>query len=175
MKLFGKKGFTLIELMLVVGIIMVLASLVMVSVSKSRARGRDGKRIADLSTIQLAMEMYKDSNGVYPSSYGPWANSMQSGAGTYWANLQGTLTNYLYPIPKDPINKNNYRYEIYSGMDYTMTPNTYYGRYYIRTRVEDKDNATEITAGDPTSKTWCYYVIGGAATDFYGSGDSGCQ
>jgi len=63
------KGFTLIELLLVISIIIIIASLVIVSVSKARERGRDAKRVADLAQIQLALEMYRDAHGgVYPAT-----------------------------------------------------------------------------------------------------------
>lgn len=170
------KGFTLIELMLVVGIIMVLASLVIVSVSKARSRGRDGKRIADLSTIQLALEMYKDSNGYYPHLHSaPWAES--DSPADSWSVLQTKLTNYLYPLPKDPINKNNYRYSVYtspaSTIEYQLTDpdlaeNMIRTGYFIRARMEDADNKN---AGD-----WCYYIIGGTATSngYWHSTDTMC-
>lgn len=146
-KRFLKHGFTLIELMLVVGIIMVLASLVMVSVSKSRARGRDGKRIADLSSIQLALEMYKDSNNSYPSSM-PVAS---------WAGvnvLSADLSRYLSPIPKDPINKNNFGYQIIGS---SPAPST---GYWMGALFDDKDN---IPSGFELGIK-CYQIWGGGAT-----------
>ncbi len=45
------KGFTLVELLVVVAIIGILGSIVLVSVSGSRAKGRDAKRVEDLQGI----------------------------------------------------------------------------------------------------------------------------
>lgn len=175
------KGFTLIELLLVVGIIMVLAALVIVSVSKARARSRDGKRIADLSTIQLAMEMYKDSKGTYypPECYNIAAcgNPPTGGVSSCpasctnlpaWgrfvdssnSSLPTMLNSYLSPIPQDPIKNNDkYKYQIWMGST----------QYFIRARVEDQDNANmkkEATLGNGNfdTLTWCYYLMGGKIT-----------
>ncbi|HUD02706.1 MAG TPA: prepilin-type N-terminal cleavage/methylation domain-containing protein, partial [Candidatus Paceibacterota bacterium] len=68
MKIFKvrKKGFTLIELMVVIAIIGILASIIMVSLSSAQSKGRDAKRVADIRTIQLALEEYYNDNGNYP-------------------------------------------------------------------------------------------------------------
>lgn len=65
-----KKGFTLIEILIVVFIIGLLASIVLVGLGSFRARGRDARRIADLREIQNGLELYYGKFGSYPA--GAW-------------------------------------------------------------------------------------------------------
>ena len=68
--LFNKKqkGFTLIELLVVIAIIGLLASIVLVSLNTAREKARDTKRLADIRQIRLALEMYYDHYGRYPTN-----------------------------------------------------------------------------------------------------------
>jgi type II secretion system protein G len=90
------KGFTLIELLVVVAIIGILATVVLSSLNTARARARDAKRLADVKTIQTALEMYaNDNGGRYPTT--GWQGSHTA----TWANLESILGTTL---PVDPIN-----------------------------------------------------------------------
>lgn len=59
-------GFTLIELMIVIGIIGVMGLVVIGSTSSSRSHTRDNRRIIDLKEIQLGLALYYDVNKSYP-------------------------------------------------------------------------------------------------------------
>lgn len=63
-----KKGFTLIELLVVIAIIGILASIVLASLNSARIKSRDARRVADIKQIQLALELYFDANGSYPTA-----------------------------------------------------------------------------------------------------------
>ncbi|MDA3815036.1 MAG: type II secretion system protein [Patescibacteria group bacterium] len=67
-----RKGFTLVELMLVVAIIGILAGIVMVSLSGIRDKGEDSKILAELSaTIQPMITCWSDGHQVFfPSGSG---------------------------------------------------------------------------------------------------------
>ena len=60
------KGFTLIELMIVVVILGVLMSTVLPKLTGAQARARDTGRIADLGNISAALTTYYDDNGLFP-------------------------------------------------------------------------------------------------------------
>src|SRR3989344_5865679 len=64
----NKKGFTLIEILIVISVIGILASIVLVNLGGFRSRGRDARRISDLRTIQNALELYYANGGEYPAS-----------------------------------------------------------------------------------------------------------
>ena len=111
-KLSETKGFTIIELLVVIGIIVILAALIIVNINQARMSGRDSKRIADVASIQLALEMYRNANGEYPTEESNWAAATEISDGspgtveqTNWDVLSTELSSYLSPLPKDPLNK----------------------------------------------------------------------
>jgi prepilin-type N-terminal cleavage/methylation domain-containing protein/prepilin-type processing-associated H-X9-DG protein len=67
----AKKGFTLVELLVVIGIIAVLISILLPSLSRARQSALSLQCAANLRTIGQALTMYVDSNkGVYPMGVG---------------------------------------------------------------------------------------------------------
>jgi len=63
-------AFTLIELILVVGIIMVLAGLVLTTVGYARKKGARARAETEIAALSAACENYKADNAVYPNSTG---------------------------------------------------------------------------------------------------------
>ncbi|MDD5567281.1 MAG: type II secretion system protein [Patescibacteria group bacterium] len=101
-----KKGFTLIELLVVIAIIGLLSTMLIITLQDSRAKARDARRRADISTLQTAMALYYHDNTNYPPSgceesppgSGRWTcNSMS--AVQYWIPW---LQEYITPPPRDP-------------------------------------------------------------------------
>lgn len=96
-----KLGFTLIELLVVISIIGVLASLALVSYTRSQKQARDTRRKSDLRQYQTALENYANqNNGLYPT--------------VTFASLCSTL-GLGNNCPNDPINQNDYNYSYYSN------------------------------------------------------------
>lgn len=96
-------GFTLIELLVVIAIIGLLSSVVLASLSSARGKAKDARRTSDLKQIQVALELYYDSNRAYPSTGGTW-RSQCAAWGSHPANnvIPGLAPNYLPTIPADP-------------------------------------------------------------------------
>lgn len=67
---FSSSGFTLIELLVVIAIIGVLAGTILVSLSSSRLRARDARRLFDLQAVSLALELYVNQFETYPADVG---------------------------------------------------------------------------------------------------------
>ncbi len=111
-----RRGFTLIELLVVIAIIGILASVVLGSVSSARAKARDARRASDIKQISLALELYRSTNGNFPSTAGicnsGWCCLGHGDAGTCWiGNYPGSTAidnslspQYISKLPDDPLN-----------------------------------------------------------------------
>jgi prepilin-type N-terminal cleavage/methylation domain-containing protein len=63
-----RKGYTLIELMIVVSIIVILTLASVISYVKATERSRNGKRQADLEAVRAALVLYRTDHASYPVS-----------------------------------------------------------------------------------------------------------
>ena len=61
-----KRGFTIIELIVVSALIAILATLIISSAGKHRMEARDRVRAADIDKIRIALEQYRLACGEYP-------------------------------------------------------------------------------------------------------------
>lgn len=66
--LISEKGFTLIELMVVVVILGILATVVMPKLVGRTDKAKTTKAIVDISAMRVALKLYKLDNGVYPTT-----------------------------------------------------------------------------------------------------------
>ena len=77
----GQHGFTIVELLVVVVVIAILASITIVSYASMQNRGYDTKTDAAVSALKKAIELYRAENGKYPSIAADGAGINPSGLG----------------------------------------------------------------------------------------------
>ena len=64
-----RRGFTLVEIMLVVGIVMILITLAVPSILRSRIVANEGACMANLRTIENACQLYHINKQTYPVDF----------------------------------------------------------------------------------------------------------
>lgn len=155
------RGFTLVELLVVIGIISILATILLLQLGTARAKARDAKRIADVNQTRSAVEQFFDDNGTYPTG-----------------NDLGAVPNKLFPkylssVPKDPLTPGCAN--IYSGngcYGYAVNALAAAVKYQIWAELEVSNRAalstdTDInaTAGGDWTPAAGVGINGGAANE----------
>lgn len=115
----NRKGFTLIEVMVVLSIIGILVAILVLNFDESRKQSRDQARKSDLQAMQLAIETYKAQNGSYPAegcgappypAGGGWVSPGPMSAG--WATsctqyIAGLAPDFIPQLATDPNQEND--------------------------------------------------------------------
>ena len=96
------KGFTLVEIVVVIAIMGILTAIIYSSFDKSKANSRDQKRVSDISAIQLALELYFNKNGVYPMQLVSLVPTYLSAIPTPPNTSDSPYQNNYFPMAKVP-------------------------------------------------------------------------
>jgi len=94
---YRQKGFTIVELLIVIVVIGILAAITIVAYNGIQQRGRDANRNSDMKAFTTAIELYKADIGNYPP-----CGSDNGGCNA--VNLATPLASYMKTIPLDPLN-----------------------------------------------------------------------
>lgn len=152
----NKKGFTLVEMLIVIAIIAILSSLVLVGIGRFRPGAYDAQRISDLQKVQSYLEIYYTKYRVYPTT-----------VVIDWGALQGLLVTEtgIDRVPNDPL------YTLYNPSTGAGQPYFYCysgdGQSYILGARLATDNHS--TLNDDIDTTAGYTCTGGSCLD----GDNG--
>lgn len=107
-------GFTLVEIMIVVLIIALLASIAIPNILRVRVNAHDASAQATLKTVGTAMETYLSTNNVYPSNMTILLNATPpylqadyfNGVHNGFTFTVDSLSTQLYSITAVPANAN---------------------------------------------------------------------
>ncbi len=114
----NNKAFTIMELLIVLGVLSLMAGFVLVTFPAGGRKARDTQRRSDLKQYQTALEVYADKHsGLYPGSV-PSSNLV---------DVCSSLT--ISACPDDPVAGSNYKYEA------TTTD------YYLWAQLENTDES----------------------------------
>ncbi len=95
----NQRGFSLIEIMVVVVILGILAALVVPKIINRPDEARMVKAKQDVMSIQSALDLYKLDNGFYPSTDQGISALVHQPSGNPTPN---NWQSYLKSVPKDP-------------------------------------------------------------------------
>lgn len=148
------RGFTLIEILVVVAIIGILAAAIVVTVNSARVSSRDSKRIADLKELQTALQFYFDKNTTYPDTLDDLVTGGQ-----------------IAQVPLDPSTRQQYFYDLVGGgSGFHLAANLEDPKNKAlksdKDSVSDSINGADGTIANPsdcgggsTSRLVCYDVV----------------
>jgi prepilin-type N-terminal cleavage/methylation domain-containing protein len=103
-------GFTLVELLVAIGIIATLAAILLPNLMGARERARDAQRKQDLDSVKSALRLYYNDHGEYPfdppipaaATYNPDGQVLLSGyLSTYMPNLENIGFEFDYWVSGD--------------------------------------------------------------------------
>jgi len=127
-----KRGFTLVEIMIVVAIIIILVSIAIAAGVSAKKVARDNQRKTDILLIQVKLESYMAQYGVYPTSLDVGSDSLIS---------KGIISTSV--LPHDPSTKADYKY-----VPLEFSGGTCGASYHLGAELE---NDTKVTSAVPTT------------------------
>ncbi len=145
-----RRGFTLIEIMVVIAIIAVLVGIITAAGNAAKKTVRDNQRVTDIRLLQVKIGSYREINGVYPATLD------QLG---------------LSQMPLDPLTKAEY---MYAGLSFSGS--TECATYHLGATLETTANALSQKASQgilgnnrQTSYTLCTNSSITSGADFDGT------
>ena len=97
----GNVGFTLIEVMVVVVILGILASIIVPKIMSRPEQARVVKAKQDITAIQSALDLYKLDNGIYPTTE-QGLQALVTKPSSSPMPRAWSMDGYLHRIPVDP-------------------------------------------------------------------------
>ena len=154
-----RRGFTLVELLVVIGIIALLISILLPSLNRARENAKQVQCLSNLRQLGMAFVMYANNNrGFYPKSaaigaptaddFIYWQAGRDFNESVIAPHLAKPLSKTYFICPSDDVN--NRRYTGSGGYRYSYSMNKWFTRYRV-TNCKNPSNKVVLYEEDETS------------------------
>ena len=166
----SQKGFTLVEILIVVSLIAILAVVALITINPAEAqrRARDTQRIKDLSSIQSIIEQYLAD---HPTGFESGTSTSLGGTNdcsTGWAGID--LCAYANTLPTDPTNRDSVVASTDTAVGNSENNEAQYqliinaqGQYRICARMESRANVSKLTTDGKANEFFEVFSFTGVA------------
>ncbi len=137
-------GFTLIEMLIVIAIIGILASIVLVGLGPVQRSARDSRRASDLRSVQNALELCYSKGGSYPVAAN-WAELITALTGIGGSPQCGGSA-VVPRIPSDPLPAQTYEYSVNCAAGTS---------YMLKATLEDPTSNLLANPAEPDAAPTC--------------------
>lgn len=151
-----KKGFTLLEILLVIALIGILVTIIIVASNPIArlASARNDIRKSDIRKIEGALIQYRLQEGAYPAGLSstlkeicdPDIANPATNCGSSYINLSALVPTYIQSIPQDP-NDN----DIVDGSGYSVAVDVM--RNIIAVKAIQAESSANVSINDPLPNT----------------------
>ena len=121
------RGFTLVELLVVIVVLAVLAAIVLPKFMDSGTRSKEAALRSDLKLVRNAVALFQTDCGSYPASLSALTATTAPAKGKDNAGVDANITAanwhgpYLQSVPTDPVSGTAFTYSTTSGSVGTVT------------------------------------------------------
>lgn len=146
----NKNGFTIVELLVVIGLIAILMTIVLTNLSENKDLARDQARVSDLQAIQIGLEQYRAACFEYPNRiYKGSGNAASNGRCPSGVDLDTFLayvpvdvdgSEYQYVGLSNVVNGTCYDYHLAAQLEYDVD-NNFQENYLLK---EDHDYTSSL-------------------------------